>query len=139
MRIDGLLIALVVVSMITIGTGAFISDLTSTYDIDTSPQFEAQFNKFNDTYSLTEDISDNVKGASVGDGESDFDIADTLKSAISVVKVVFVQGIPAIFSSLTNLGEFLPLPEFVIRGLQAIAFISIAFALVYLYFRYQNT
>lgn len=139
MKLDVLLIALVVISMITIGMGGFIADTFNRYGVDTDPQFQAQFNKFNETYDLAEDITEDIKGASAGEGtESDWDIAKTIIAALSSVKVVFVQGIPAIFSTITGLGNFLPLPEFVIRGIMAIMLISVAFALVYLYFRYKN-
>jgi hypothetical protein len=139
MQLDKILISVVIISMITIGVGGFISDLATTYNVPTDPEFQAQFNKFNESYDLASDITEDIKGASAEEGtESDWDIAKTIIAALSAVKVVFVQGIPTVFATITGMGYYMPLPEFIIRGLQAIAIISVAFALVYLYFRYKN-
>ena|SRR3990167_2297457 len=139
MQLDHLMIAIVVVSMITLGYGAFATDAFTRYGIATTPQFNAQFNRLNETYALTEDIATNIKGASAEQGtSSDFDIGKTIIAALSAIKNVFVQGIPAIFSTITGLGNYIPLPEWAIRGLQTIMIIAVAFSLIYLYFRYKG-
>lgn len=139
MQLDNLLVAIVVISMITVGTGMLIADVFPRYGVATDPQFDAQFDKFNETYQLTEDITSDIKGAAAEQGtQSDWDIAKTIIAALNAVKVVFVQGIPTVFSTITNTVNYIPFPEFVTRGIQAIALILVAFALVYLYFRYKN-
>jgi len=139
MELDKLLIGLVLISMISIGIGSFVVDLTGRYSTEIDPEFQSTFNKFNETYELTQQITDDVKLGGVEQGANDdFDIGQSLKAGINVVKTIFVQGIPTMFSSITSLGSFIPLPEWFTRGLQAIILISVAFALVYLYFRYQN-
>ena len=72
------------------------------------------------------------------DSTNDWDIAKTIIAALNAVKVVFVQGIPTVLSTITGMASFLPLPSWITRGIQAIMLISVAFALVYLYLRYKN-
>lgn len=136
MELDKLLIGIVLISMVALGLGVFMQDMTGRYGTEVSPEFQTTFNKFNETYALSQDITDNVKLA--GTGETDDDVWESIKAGISTVKAVFVQGIPAVFSIITGLGDTIPLPEYVTRGIQAILLISVAFALVYLYFRYKN-
>lgn len=139
MELDKLLISLVLISMVSVGVGLFVVDLSGRYGTQVSPQFQSTFNKFNQTYDLTEDITADVKlGGVEQDTNDNFDIGESVKAGINVVKVVFVQGLPTLFQSITDLGDFIPLPSYIIKGLQAILLISVAFALVYLYFRYKN-
>lgn len=139
MELDKLLIGIILISMVAVGLGGFVVDITGRYGTKVSPEFQTQFNKFNESYTLTEAITEDVKLGGVEQGETDnFDLGESIKAGINVVKTVFVQGIPTLFSSVTSIASTIPVPEFVTRGLQAITLISIAFALVYLYFRYKN-
>lgn len=141
MELDKILIGIVLISICSIGIGSLFVDLANRYDISTTPEYMTQFNRLNETYALTQDLSNDIKGASVeagADASSDWDIGATVKAGLNAVKVVFVQGIPTIFATITGIGETLPLPEYIIRGIQAIMLISVTFALVYLYFRYKN-
>ena len=138
LELDRFLIGIIVLSMITLGIGGFYSQLASNYDVTIEERYQSNFNKFNESFELAENIVADVKTGSVEEGSTDWDIGKTVKSALNVVKVVFIQGIPTAFSVITNLGAFLPLPGYMIAGLQAILLIAVTFALVYLYFRYKN-
>lgn len=138
LQLDKFLIGIVIISMVTMGIGGFYSQLANNYEVVIEERYQSNFNKFNESFVLAEDIVEDVKTGSVEEGSTDWDIGKTVKSALNVVKVVFIQGIPTAFSVITNLGAFIPMPSYMIAGLQAILLISVTFALVYLYFRYKN-
>lgn len=139
MELDKMLIGIVLISIVVLSVGNLMVDLTGRYGTEVDPEFQRTFNKFNESYDLAEDITEDVKLGGVEQGTNDdFDIGESIKAGINVVKTVFVQGLPTIFSMITDLGTYIPIPEYIIRGIQAIMLIAIAFALVYLYFRYKN-
>jgi len=137
MNLERFLIAIVVMSMVAVGTGLFVVDITTRYSTVVDPDFRTTFDRFNESYALGEDISDDVKKASAVEEES-WDFGDTIKASLNAVKVVFIQGIPTAFAMVTNVGKYIPLPSWITRGIQTILIILLAFALVYLYFRYKN-
>lgn len=139
MDIEKFVIGLIIMSVASVGIGAFIFDVTARYGTTVDPEFQDQFDNFNQTYALAESISDEVKLGGVEQGDSDsFDIGESIKAGINVVKTVFVQGIPILFTSLTTLGTYTNIPPYIIRSIQAMFLVAISFALVYLYFRYKN-
>lgn len=138
MELDKLMIAIVVISMVSVGIGSLLVEVTGRYGVDVSPQFQTTFNKMNESMDLTEEIVTDIKGASASESTDTWDIIETVKAGLNAVKVVFVQGIPTLFQTINSLGSFIPLPGIIIKTIQAILVIGIAFALVYLYFRYKN-
>lgn len=138
MELDKFLIGIIILSMVTLGIGGLYSELAGNYAVTIEEKYQSNFDKFNSTLDLSEDIVSDVKTGSVEEGTDNWDIGKTVKSALNVVKVVFIQGIPTAFSVITNIASFIPLPAYMIKGLQAILLISVTFALVYLYFRYKN-
>lgn len=134
-----MLIAIVIISLCSIALGGFLVDLSGNYGTKITPEFQSTFDNYNKTYALTEDIATSVKAGGVEQGTNDdFDVGETIKAAITTIKAVFVSGLPIMFSTITGIGNLIPLPGYIIRSLQAIILISLAFALVYLYFRYKN-
>lgn len=135
--LEKFLIGIVVMSMVATGLGVFVSDLSGRYGTEMTPEFQNTFNRFNETYDLSEDVAEDIKSASAVE-EDDWDFGDTIKASLNAVKTVFVSGIPTAFAMVTNIGDFIPLPSWITRGIQTILIIVLAFALVYLYFRYKN-
>lgn len=138
MELDKFLIGIIALSMIALGIGGFYSSLANNYGVTIEEKYQSNFDRFNASLDLSEEIVEDVKTGSVEEGSNDWDIGKTVRSALNVVKVVFIQGIPTAFGVITNVAGFIPLPDFMIKGLQAMLLISVTFALVYLYFRYKN-
>lgn len=139
MDLEKLLISVIIVSIASVGLGAFMIDLTGRYGTQVNPEFQSTFNKYNESFDLAESITSDIKEGGVEQtSSSDFDFGETVKAGINVVKSVFVQGIPTVFSLIMSIGDFIPVPPYVLKSLQAMALISVGFALVYLFFRYKN-
>lgn len=138
MKLDSLLVAVVIVSMFAGGFGLLISNLATTYNVPIDESMTSKFGSLNSTYSLTNQSINDLKAASTRGESNSFDIVEALKASINVVKTVFVEGIPNVLLMVTGLGDYIPLPPFIIRGIQSIVIILIGFALVYLFLRYKN-
>lgn len=137
MKFDSLLIAIVLVSMVAAGFGLFMNNLLSTYHV---PLDESMSSRFNSTFATglsNQSIAD-LKAASTRGESNNFDIIEALKASINVVKTVFVEGVPNTLNMITGLGDYIPMPTFIIGGLQTILIIMAGFALVYLFLRYKN-
>lgn len=138
MQLDKYVIGLIFISILAVTIGSFYISTLQEYGVTVEEKYQANFNKFNDTYNVVEEISEDIKGASVQEDTDNWDMGNTLKAGLNAIKVVFVQGLPIGLSMIANVAVFVPINNYVIAGLQAILIISILFALVYLYFRFQN-
>ena len=138
MKFENLLIAMVVVALCATGFGIVITDLSDSYDVPVSESITNAYGNLSLTEDIVKSATDDVKDASVYDTGSDFDIVTALKKSVTVLKAVFIEGIPRTFILITSLGDFLPIPPFIIKAAQAVILISAAFALVYLFLRYKN-
>lgn len=138
MQLDKYLIALIVISIFAVTFGNFYVSTTKEYGVTVDSQYQESFDKLNETYIVTEQLSQDIKGASVEEGTTDWDVGKTIKAGLNAIKLVFIQGLPAGIALIGSIPKFIPVPINIILGLQAILIIVMAFVLVYLYFRFQN-
>lgn len=138
MQLENLLIAVIVVSMVSVGMGSFYVEIAKTYGASPSENYQATFNRFNQSYLITSQITEDVKGGAVEGKEDTWDVGKTFKAGLNVVKVVFLNGIPSALGIMNNVVIFIPIPSHIIAGIQAIMICLLCFAIVYLYFRYKN-
>lgn len=139
MQLDKFIIALIIISAVTITMGGFMVELSTNYNIPVNDRYSATFSKFNESSQMAEDITASFKTGSASEGSgSEADLEKVYKAALSIIKVTFFQGIPAAFSLITNMGQFIPIPAYILTSLQAILLVMFLFAGFYLYLRYKN-
>jgi hypothetical protein len=138
MKLDSLWIALILVGLVTSGFGLFMTNLSATYHVPIEDRLTSTFGSYNATYSVSNQSITALRDAAARGSSNDFDIIEQIKAALNVIKIVFIEGIPNMLLMITSVGNFLPVPEFVSRGITGILIISVAFALVYLFLRYKN-
>lgn len=138
MQLDKFLISLIIVSVFAAFFGGIYIYMADAYSVTVEEKYSTAFSNFNETFEITEDISDNMKEASVEQDSSDWNFGKTVMAALGAVKSIFTKGIPTAISMIGNITTFLPVPTFIVSALQTIVIICVSFALIYLYFRYQN-
>lgn len=138
MQFENFMIGLIVISIFSVGfTGLYVGS-TVTYGVQADSDTLQVFNRLNSTYSIADSISEDIRGASVQEDQGDLDLSKTMRSALKALKVVFMDGLPDGLGMISNIVVLIPLPSFIITGLQAILIISLMFSLIYLFLRYKN-
>lgn len=138
MKLDSLLIAAVLVGLVASGFGLMITGLSTTYNIPIDDRLSSTFGSYSNTYNISNQSITALRDAAAQGSANDFDIVMQTKAALNVLKIVFIEGVPNMLMMITSIGDFLPVPDFISRGLTAILIIGVCFALVYLFLRYKN-
>lgn len=138
MKLDMFLIGVIVVGLFATGFGYLITDMSTTYNVPVDERISTVYGNYNLSDKIAESAVDDIKDASITGTGNDFDITQALKQSVSILKNVFIDGIPAALMMVTSIGNFLPFPPFIIHAIQASIIVSVAFALVYLFLRYKN-
>lgn len=137
MQISSLLIGLILVGAIVSGLGSAVYTMSESYNVPVSGEYSNTFNRINETTSIAYDISDNLEGQDITEGETSGDLS-FLSAAVSSLRMTWQSIgttkqmiIDTAGSSGLNVANFWPT---VLYGILAVAFV---FTLIGAYLKHK--
>lgn len=123
MNFTSLVIGVIIVSMLALGLGSFMADLSSTYGVPMNQTYVNTYAKLNEISNITNNINDQV----ISDSTSTGDVAETLLSQGGASIKLSLSGIGLIGAMLQDASGELGLPSWFVGGILGIIIVSLAF------------